>query len=71
MEWFCWEEKMHIAKIMFDMLNETKMWYYFWVEIRVFIVYIMNKTPSCNNSWHDAKRKAHRQKIGCPTFQNI
>jgi hypothetical protein len=60
--------KMHIAKIMPFMLNETKMPYYFWVETRVLIVYIMNKTPTCNNS---AKGKTHRQKIGCPTFQNI
>jgi hypothetical protein len=62
MERCCWEEKMHIAKIMLAMLNETKMPYYFWVETIVLIVYIMNKTPTFNNSWHDAKGKAHRQK---------
>jgi hypothetical protein len=41
---------MHIAKIMLAMLNETKMPYYFWVETIVLIVYIMNKTPTFNNS---------------------
>jgi hypothetical protein len=60
---------MHIAKIMLTMLNETKVPYYFWVETRMLIVYIMNKTPTCNNSWHDAKGKTHRQKLVVPHFK--
>jgi hypothetical protein len=37
---------MHIAEITCAMLNERKFPNYFWAEVVVIIIYIMNRTPT-------------------------
>jgi transposase InsO family protein len=46
-------KNMHIVKITCATLNEKKLSNYFWVEIIITVVYIMNQTPTITNSWHD------------------
>jgi hypothetical protein len=60
---------MHIAKIMLAMLNETKMPYYFWVETKVLIVYIMNKHPLVIIHDMTQKEKLVGKKLVVPHFK--